>query len=71
MAGLTHELEYNNMRNNIIVGNWKMNLNRHNGIILVENVLKMIFYNLYLIIILYLYLKMIFLDENELKIQFL
>ena len=28
------------MRKNIIAGNWKMNLNRHNGIVLVENVLK-------------------------------
>ena len=40
MRGLIPELEFNKMRRNIVVGNWKMNLNREEAINLVAKVLS-------------------------------
>ena len=40
MGGLIPVLEYNKMRKNIVAGNWKMNLNREDGIALVSEVLS-------------------------------
>ena len=40
MGGLTHALEFNKMRKNIVAGNWKMNLNRAEAIALVNEVLS-------------------------------
>ena len=40
MGGLTLVLEFNKMRKNIVVGNWKMNLNRAEAIALVDEVLS-------------------------------
>ena len=44
MGGLTPVLEFNKMRKNIVVGNWKMNLNRTEAIDLVEEVLSKLKY---------------------------
>ena len=39
MRGLILVLDFNNMRKNIVAGNWKMNLNRQQAIALVDEVL--------------------------------
>ena len=40
MGGLIPVLEFNKMKKNIVVGNWKMNLNRAEAIALVDEVLS-------------------------------